>query len=84
LSEQVAEEIRVMMTRRRMSGRQLAQRLNVSPAWVSYRLTGTQPIDLNDLQQIADVLEVAVGDLLPAGALQRRPQPLPGTQTTEP
>src|SRR4030095_8671617 len=81
LSEQVAEEIRVMMTRRRMSGAQLARQLGVSQMWVSDRLRGATPIDLNDLERIAGVLDVAVADLLPPGVLQRRPQPR--AQTTE-
>jgi transcriptional regulator with XRE-family HTH domain len=85
LSEQVAEEIRAMMARRRITGAALARRLDVSPAWVSYRLTGVQPIDLNDLQAIADVLDVdpravprrssycsATCDLAPGG-VPRRP-----------
>ncbi|MCT2282589.1 helix-turn-helix domain-containing protein [Micromonospora chalcea] len=66
LSDAVAEEIRVLLTRRRMSQRQLAQALGVSPAWLNYRLTGTQAIDLNDLQRIADTLQVHVTELLPA------------------
>lgn len=70
LSDLVAEEIRAMMARRRISGRQLAQKLGVSPSWVSYRLTGAQPIDLNDLQQIAQALDVIVLRLLPREALQ--------------
>lgn len=65
LSGRVAEEIRALMARRRMSGRELARRLDVSASWVSYRLTGSQPIDLNDLEQIARALDVKVIDLLP-------------------
>lgn len=65
LSNRVSEEIRAMMARRRMSGRELARRLGVSPAWVSYRLTNSQPIDLNDLQRVAAALEVEIEDLLP-------------------
>lgn len=65
LSDRVAEEIRSWMGRRRISGAALARALGVSPAWVSYRLTGTQPIDLNDLQRIAAVLSVEAADLLP-------------------
>jgi DNA-binding Xre family transcriptional regulator len=65
LSDRVAEEIRSWMGRRRLSGAALARALGVSPAWVSYRLTGTQPIDLNDLQRIAAVLNVEAADLLP-------------------
>jgi transcriptional regulator with XRE-family HTH domain len=68
LSEQVAEEVRALLARRRMSGRQLASQLGVSPSWVSYRLTGAQPIDVNDMQRIADALGVAVIQLLPASA----------------
>jgi transcriptional regulator with XRE-family HTH domain len=72
LTMQVAEEIRVAMLRRRITGAKLAHDLGVSAAWVSYRLTGTQPIDLNDLQRIADVLGVGVIDLLPAAGDTRR------------
>jgi transcriptional regulator with XRE-family HTH domain len=67
LSERVAEEIRVVMLRRRITGAQLAARLNVSPAWVSYRLSGKQAIDLNDLDSIARILDVSVQALLPNG-----------------
>lgn len=65
LSELVAEEIRALMARRRMSGRQLAAKLGVSPSWVSYRLTGTQPIDVNDMHRMAGALDVGIHDLLP-------------------
>lgn len=65
MTGRVAEEIRALLARRRMSGRELARHLGVSPSWVSYRLTGTQPIDLNDLDTIARVLQVEIVDLLP-------------------
>jgi transcriptional regulator with XRE-family HTH domain len=65
LTQLVADEVRVAMTRRRMSGRDLAKKLNVSPSWVSYRLSGRQPIDLNDLLLIARALGVGVHQLLP-------------------
>lgn len=68
LSERVAEEIRAWMGRRRVTGARMARALGVSPAWVSYRLTGVQPIDLNDLEQIAEVLDVSVVDLLTPAA----------------
>ncbi|WP_158566485.1 helix-turn-helix domain-containing protein [Micromonospora craterilacus] len=64
LSDLVAEEIRVLLTRRRMSQRQLAQAMGVSHAWLNYRLTGVKTIDLDDLQRIADVLGVQVSALL--------------------
>jgi len=65
LTELVAEEIRALLARRRISGRELARRMGASYSWVNFRLTGAQPIDLNDLQRIADVLDVEVLDLLP-------------------
>lgn len=66
LSEQVAEEVRALLGRRRMSGRQLATAMGVSPSWINYRLTGRQPIDLNDMQKMARALGVPVIQLLPA------------------
>lgn len=65
LTERVAEEVRAMMGRRRISGARLARELGVSDAWVSYRLSGKQPIDLNDLENIARALGVPVISLLP-------------------
>lgn len=65
LSDQVAEEIRAMLGRRRWSQARLARALERSEMWVSDRMRGKQPIDLNDLQLIANALEVPVGQLLP-------------------
>lgn len=65
LSERVAEEIRALIARRRKSGRQLAAELGVSQTWMSTRLNGATPIDLNDLEKIATILNVEVSDLLP-------------------
>jgi transcriptional regulator with XRE-family HTH domain len=66
LSEMVAEEIRALMARRKVSGRELAGQLGVSPSWISYRLSGKQPIDVNDLLRIANALSVGVHELLPS------------------
>lgn len=65
LSDQVAEEIRAWMGRRRVTGAALSSALGVSPAWISYRLSGKQEIGLNDLQRIAAALDVEAADLLP-------------------
>jgi transcriptional regulator with XRE-family HTH domain len=67
LSEEVAEEIRAQLGRKRISQAELARKLGVSGTWVSYRLAGKQPIDLNDLAGIAATLDVAVADLIPSG-----------------
>jgi len=58
LTELVAEEIRVLLVRRHVSGRDLTRRLGVSPNWLSLRLTGQQIINLEDLTRIAEALEV--------------------------
>jgi transcriptional regulator with XRE-family HTH domain len=64
LSERAAEEIRAVMGRRRITGAALARQLSVSDAWISYRLNGKQPIDLNDLERIASILGVHPVELL--------------------
>lgn len=65
LSELVAEEIRALMGRRRVSQAQLARRIGKTEMWVSLRLRGKQPIDLNDLELVADALQATVFDLMP-------------------
>lgn len=64
LSERVGMEIKVAMVRAGVTGRELARRLGTSQTWVSTRLNGTTPLDLNELQRIADALGVTVIDLL--------------------
>ena len=68
LSEQVAEEIRVLMARRRLRQSQLARLVGENDQWMSVRLRGVQPIDLNDLQRIAEALSVDPISLLPTAA----------------
>ncbi len=65
LNAMVAEEIRALLARRRVKQSQLARHLGVSEQWVSVRLRGVQPIDLNDLARIAEFLGVYPADLLP-------------------
>lgn len=65
LSERVGMEIKVAMVRNGVTGRELARRLGASQTWVSTRLTGATPLDLNELQRIADALGVPLLDLLP-------------------
>src|SRR4051812_1322533 len=65
LRERVAEEIRVLLTRRRMSAAHLGRKLGVSQTWVWRRLKGETAFDLDDLERIAELLGVAVAELLP-------------------
>lgn len=80
LTQQVAEEIRVMMTRRRMTGAALAKALDVSASWVSYRLNGQVAFDLNDLERIAKILDCRIIDLLPSGGGAATREKRPATE----
>ena len=70
LSESVASEIRAEMGRRGITQSILAERLQLSPLWVSRRLspgaTRRTPLSLDDLDRIAAVLDVPVSALLGA------------------
>lgn len=65
LRERVAEELRVLLARRRLTATELARKLGRSQTWIWRRLTGETAFDLNDLEAIAATLGVTVADLLP-------------------
>ncbi len=65
LTQLVATEIRVQMARADVRQSQLAREIGKTEQWLSVRLRGRQPIDLNDLALIAGGLRVGVHDLLP-------------------
>lgn len=65
LSAQVAAEIRAWMGRLDVRQSELARRLKETDQWVSMRLKGRTPIDLNELQRIASALGIEVGQLFP-------------------
>lgn len=77
LTELVAQEIDAARGRRRMSQAQLARAMGKTPMWVSLRLRGLQPIDLNDLLLFARALDVDVHDLMPSRDLAARATPPP-------
>lgn len=62
----VAEEIRSLLARRRMSASQLARQMGVTQPYLWRRMSGEISFDLADLEQIASALDVAVLQLLPA------------------
>lgn len=65
LSAYAAEEVRVLLVRRKMKQTELAARLGVTEMWLSRRLRGVQPLTLDELAQIAEALGVYPTDLLP-------------------
>lgn len=64
LSARVASEIRAEMARQKMSGRELARRLERSPNWVSLKVSGSQVIDLVEVELIANALGLTVQRLI--------------------
>lgn len=65
LRELTAEEIRVLLARRRISAAELARRAGMKQSTLARRMTGEMPFDLDELETIADVLGVPVHDLIP-------------------
>ncbi len=77
-SERVGMQIKIELLKAGMSGRELGRRLGESQTWVSSRTSGRVPIDVNELQRIADALRVSVADLIPsrpAGTTRRDDDP---------
>jgi transcriptional regulator with XRE-family HTH domain len=70
-------EIKVTMVRAGVTGRELARRLGTSQTWVSTRLNGTTPLDLNELQRIANALGVGIIDLLRPTLKESKDAPRP-------
>ena len=68
LRERAAEEIRVLLARRRVSAAELARQTGMKQSTLARRMTGEIAFDLDDLEKIADVLGVSVTDLLPRSA----------------
>ena len=65
LRGEVAEEIRALLARRRLSNIALARAIEKSHTYVWRRLNGETAFDLDDLERIAQLLGVTVADLLP-------------------
>lgn len=65
MRERIAEEIRALLARKRVSASKLARLMGVTQPYISRRLTGETALDVDDLDRIARALEVTVVDLLP-------------------
>lgn len=66
LADRVAAEVRAHLARRQLTGSALAATIGKSEMYVSRRLRGDVPFDLNDIEQAAQFLGVSVADLMPA------------------
>jgi transcriptional regulator with XRE-family HTH domain len=81
LRERTAEEVRVALARKRMSASQLARLMKKSQAYVWRRLSGETAFDVDDLEAIGGILDVAPVDLLPRNAVSTagiKPPYVPG------
>ena len=63
-SERTAARIRGLLGERRLSGRQLADRMGRPATTLARRLAGAYPWDLDELDAVAAALEVPVADLI--------------------
>lgn len=64
LQTAVAQGLRAEAARQNISRRQLAERMGRSHNWVSRKFNGTTPITVDDLQELADALNVPVVSLV--------------------
>jgi transcriptional regulator with XRE-family HTH domain len=67
LRELVAGELRATLARKRISAAELARRLGWSQSYMARRIDGRNALDMDDLEGIAEILEVTIADLLPRG-----------------
>ena len=63
--ERTAAAVRAELARRRISGRELARRLGWSAPTMWRRLRGDVPLTIDELEAIAEFLEVPVSVLRP-------------------
>ena len=66
LDQKIAEELRVVLARRHMSGRQLAAELGWGQMYLARRLNGRVTFSMMDLYQLTKALNISLQSLLPA------------------
>lgn len=59
----IASELRAEMGRQKISARELARQLNVSPSYMARRVSGETPISADELRAAAFVLRVPIASL---------------------
>jgi transcriptional regulator with XRE-family HTH domain len=61
----LAEEVRVMIARRQIKQRAIAEAIGITPMALSRRLSGDVPISAAELLRISEVLDCRLSELLP-------------------
>lgn len=64
--------IRELLAERGMSGRELAEKMEVSPAYVSNIVNGGKSVSINSLTAVAIALDVDFVELFEKGAVTQR------------
>lgn len=70
-SQRIASTVRAELARRRISQTTVGERLGISQAAVSRRLSGQQPLDVNELTALAGLLDMPVSALIEDAAPPR-------------
>jgi transcriptional regulator with XRE-family HTH domain len=68
LHEAVAEEVRVILVRRRIKQQKLAEDLGWTPWYLGRRLRGETPFDVQDLETLGKVLDIEPTEFFPGSA----------------
>lgn len=66
LSEKISSEVRAELARQRLSQAEVATAMGRSQAYLSRRLSGETPFDVDDLDRLTEILGVPVTALLGA------------------
>lgn len=66
-NDRLRENVRALMDWRRMTQADLAEKLQRSQPWLSKRLTGTTPFQIEDLDALADVFGLSPQELFCQG-----------------
>ena len=69
-AERTSARVRALLAERRLNGRWLANQLSMPTSTLNRRLTGAHPWDLNELDRVADALDVRVVDLIASAVTQ--------------
>ena len=66
-SRVAAGNARAFAARQKLSGREIARRLELTPVYVSRRLSGEVEFSESDIRRFAEVLEIPAASLLTEG-----------------
>ncbi len=72
MSEAIGEELRAAIARVRLSGAALGRHLGKPQPWISRRLTGSVPFDVDELDAVCDLLGIDIVALMTSAAQTRK------------